>query len=148
MKSETCPHMQRPGEAEETGRPPCLAGGKFKSSWTYLGGLPWVAPKQIDLCPHPQNLKSLYRGLPWVWSCRPCKWSQQLLLSQSCVLKNGSGCGNIGWNTHSNDGGGASHCQGLTGWSTNWQSHPLDDVLHQLLQHKCPSTLLRVDYIT
>lgn len=76
-----------------------------RSKGTYFQGLCWAAARGVELCAYLPNLGSLYRGLNGGQSHIPSGWSQHTLPSHSCILENGSCCGNSKQNINSKDRG-------------------------------------------
>ena len=93
-------------ETEERSRASRVAGGRFNKPESSCRRL---VPGQLrdDLISTStcQNHKSLCRGLTWVQSCFSPD-GLNTLLSQACLLENGSHCGKGGQNVHSIQGRG------------------------------------------
>lgn len=59
----------------------------------------------VGLHTHLLNLKSLYRGLNWIQSCIPSRWSQHHITISGYVLGAVSGMKERKLNAHSKDQG-------------------------------------------
>ena len=89
-----------------------------------------MALRWVDLHTACQNHKHLYRGLNWVQSCVPSRWSQQHLglsrlhsckwlpAGRTCILRPREGVRSLWWPRFSS-------------W-VSWWSCPLDDLLQQM----------------
>lgn len=86
----------------------------------YRGGSLWWLQGESLPTPACQNPTSLSKGIKWIQSCIPSRWSQQpLALSRLCPW-NSCWCRNTWKNIHSKHrgGGGASDCLGPAHGST------------------------------
>lgn len=106
---------------------------------TYRRGLSWAPLEEEISRPAGQDLKSSYPMNPGItrFLRHAVESLNTPMLSQCCILENGSGYGNSGQKVHSKDRGGGKNLllPRLGSW-VNQRSRPRDD----LLQH-CPITL-------
>lgn len=73
-----------------------------RGTCTYKAGLGWLPDKEISASAWTES-ERLYGGLSWSSHVYGQDGLNNTLLSQACVLQNGSDCGNSVQNVHSKD---------------------------------------------
>lgn len=113
------PHTQRAKREEKAGRCRVVCGG-FNEQGTSPTGLSWALKEKEISEPACHNLNSIYRGFDGFQPHVLSRWSHDTLLSQGCILENGSGCGISGQSIHQGQErrGEACDCRGPSGGST------------------------------